>query len=101
MRGITAVGEIQYQSQYQSSPESLSINSNPNLNKGKYEKARKSDVIADLLAKKFNNEEYKGFYWRVASKLPESTIWNFVEQANKYGKNPERYFSYLCKKAGV
>ena len=90
----------QSQSQSQLSPESLLVNNNLNINKKDYTKIRRTETIADLLVSKFNNPEYKGFYWKVASKLPENTIWNYVEQA-KRGNSPARYFSYLCKKAGV
>lgn len=88
------------QSQYQSQSGSLFTNNNLNLNKNKYENHRRIETIADSLVSTFNNPDYKGFYWRVASKLPENIIWNYVEQANK-GNNPARYFSFLCKKAGV
>ena len=94
------MGAYQSQSQFQSSPESLLVNNNLNLNKRDYTKLRRTETIADLLVTKFNNPEYKGFYWKVASSLPENMIWNYVEQANK-GNNPARYFSFLCKKAGV
>lgn len=88
----------QSQSQFQS--PSFVKNSNLNLNIGKYSKIRLKEDIADKLVQQFNNPEYRGFYWNVANKLPEATIWKYVERASK-GNNPSRYFTYLCKKAGV
>lgn len=92
------MGTHQSQSQFQSL--SFVKNSNLNLNIEKYPKLRKKEQIADKLVQQFNNPEYRGFYWNVANKLSEATIWSFVEIAGK-GNNPSRYFTYLCKKAGV
>lgn len=98
--GITVVGTHQSQSQSQFQSLSFVKNSNLNLNIEKYSKLRLKEEIADKLVIQFNNPDFRGFYWNVANKLPEGTIWNLVEQASK-GKNPSRYFTYLCKKAGV
>ena len=100
------VANAQYHNQYQYRKESLDSNTNNNTNNntnigGKALDARRRENIADRLVLKFNNPGYKEFYCRVAWRLSEQTIWNYVEESFNKGRNPAKYFSFLCKKAGV
>lgn len=71
----------------------------------KYERSKKIDYIADQLVEKLGNQQYRGFYCKVALKLSESRIWNNYETAKKAaeakGQQPGKLFTYLCKKDGV
>jgi hypothetical protein len=43
------------------------------------------------------NDNFK-YYCFVAYKLTEAEIWQNVEKAQNKGKDPARYFTYLCKR---
>lgn len=68
------------------------INNNVNVY-GRNEK----DNIADKLVDELNNPVSRNFYCKVAWRLSEGQIWSNLEKA-KQGKNPRRYFTWLCKK---
>lgn len=56
------------------------------------------DAIADGIMRKLNAEpSNRPYYCKVAWNLSEAIINNNLEQALK-GNNPQRYFSWLCKR---
>ena len=60
--------------------------------------ARQVDTIADRIIRKLKaTEEYRAFYCKIAWKLPESQIDSNLEVALS-GSNPQRYFTWLCKR---
>jgi len=60
-----------------------------------------TNATAEYIMKKLGVNTYREFYCKVAWKLPEATINNNLEQALNKGNDPARYFTWLCKKAGV
>lgn len=56
----------------------------------------KQDRIADMLAERFNNWQYRTFYCKVAYALSEAQIMQMCEVADT-GRNPSAYFSWLAK----
>jgi hypothetical protein len=54
------------------------------------------DAIADKLVTELNNPGARLFYCKVAWTLSESDIYKNLEIA-KMGRNPQKYFSWLCK----
>ena len=73
-------------------------NDNVNDNDYKYVREKRVDNIADQLCDKFGDRTWRELYCKFARKLPEATIWDNFEQANRKGRNP-RLFSFLCKKS--
>lgn len=71
-----------------------------NDNDRKFDQSKRVEYIADRLVAIYGNQQFRGFYCKVAWKLSESKIWQNVEQANK-GSSPARLFTYLCKRDGV
>lgn len=57
---------------------------------------READLIADKLVKQLNNPVARAFYCKVAYKLSEAQIWNNLEKAQSVGRNPAKYFTWLC-----
>jgi hypothetical protein len=60
--------------------------------------AEQVDSIANKIVEKLNNPTRRAYYCKVAWTLPEQKIWNNLELAIEKGKNPQKYFSYLCNK---
>lgn len=58
----------------------------------------KVDAIADKLVGLFNNPTRRMFYCKVGWKLSEAQIWNNYELALSKGREPVKYFTYLCNK---
>lgn len=56
------------------------------------------DHMADQLVELFNNPGYRSYYCKVAAALSTGTIQNNIELAMR-GREPARYFSWLCTKA--
>ena len=94
------MSQRQYQYQYSKVPLDSNTSNNTNIAYS-HADARKKETIADRLVSIFKNPQYKEFYCRVAWKLSEATIWQYVEEALDKGRDPAKYFSFLCKKAGV
>lgn len=78
-------------------------NDNDNIPlRGKYQKAREVDRIADKLVTIFNNPGARPFYCKVGWKLSEAIIWQNVEKAQSVKKGSQvKLFTYLCKVSGV
>lgn len=80
------------------------FNTNDNVNNNdKYAKSKKVDEIADKLVEKLANPGARRFYCLVAYKLPEHIIWDNLDLALTYkgerkDYNPQRYFTWLCKR---
>lgn len=55
------------------------------------------NLIASKLSDKLNNPNGRLFYCKVAWQLPEAQIWSNLELALT-GRDPKRYFSWLCKR---
>lgn len=55
------------------------------------------NAIAEKLVNELNNPEAWEFYCKVAWRLSEATIYQNLEIA-KGGRNPQRYFSWLCNR---
>lgn len=64
------------------------------------DKSKCVDLIADKLVSLLNNPGSRIYYCKVAWSLPESVIWNNLEQAQA-GKSPSRLFTWLCQRSGV
>lgn len=68
----------------------------------RYEREREIDLMADMLAEKFNNPTYRSFYCKVARRLSPARIHLNIERAFAAKKgNPSKLFTYLCKVDGV
>lgn len=72
-------------------------NSNVNDNVSNNYPRNSKDETADYLVRKLGNERYRTFYCLVANRLSPATIHNNLEIAMTKGKNPAKYFSWLCK----
>lgn len=73
-------------------------NSNVNDNVKSHKTANQVDAIADRIMMKLSaNSTSREFYCKVAWKLSESIINDNLETALK-GNNPQRYFTWLCKR---
>lgn len=70
------------------------INNNVNDNVTEF----KVNHIAQTLTERLNNPSGRLFYCKVGWSLPESKIWTNLEIALEKGKDPKKYFSWLCKK---
>lgn len=55
------------------------------------------DGIADHIMEKLGATAYREFYCKVSWKLTEAQIFSNVEVALS-GNNPQRYFTWLCKR---
>lgn len=53
-------------------------------------------AIAQKLTDRLHNPSRYELYCKYAWRLSESLIWTNLETAEK-GRNPQRYFSYLCE----
>lgn len=74
------------------------VNDNVNTNVKLKRSTNQVDAIADRLMFKLNaDSNSRAFYCKVAWSLSEAVINNSLEQALK-GKNPQRYFTWLCKR---
>lgn len=71
------------------------LTNNVNDNGGRTE--AEVNAIAQKLVEKLGNPGARLFYCKIAWKLPESTIWRRLETAES-GKNPAKYFSWLCSR---
>lgn len=72
---------------------------NVNVNNNNTSNVNVSNVraTASKLAQTLNDPDSFKFYCKVARSLPESEIWNNVEQAQSKARNPAAYFTTLCK----
>ena len=59
--------------------------------------AKQVDGIADKIMEKLGATENRAFYCKVGWKLNENLIWSNIEVALS-GNNPQRYFTWLCKR---
>ena len=77
----------------------VSTTNNVNDNdRGKYQRSRQVDRIADDIIHRLGAEmRSRPFYCKVAWSLSEARIYNHLESALK-GRSPQRLFTYLCKK---
>lgn len=96
---VEAVSEILTNTKLNSN--SVSVNKNINNTKTLNTLPRTVSqvrLIANKIATELNNQSRLKYYYKIAWKLPESVIWNNLEQA-KTGRNPQRYFSWLCQQS--
>lgn len=56
------------------------------------------NFIADQLVGLFNNPGGRLYYCKVGWKLTEAQIWGNYETAAKSGREPVKYFSWLCSR---
>lgn len=70
---------------------------NRNNNDNDIDRAKRVDYIADKLVSHFSSPESRGFYCKIAWKLPENKIWLNLEKSAS-GKNPAGLFNWLCSK---
>lgn len=59
--------------------------------------AKQVDDIADRLMEKLQATDNRAFYCKVGWKLSEAQIFSNLEVALS-GNNPQRYFTWLCKR---
>ena len=55
-----------------------------------------TDVIAEKLVDKLQNPGGRMFYCKVAWHIPENKVWYYLDIALT-GRDPRKYFSWLCK----
>jgi len=60
--------------------------------------ASQVDSLADRMMAKLHATDNRDFYCKVGWKLSEAVINNNLELAVNKGKDPQRYFSWLCKR---
>lgn len=74
------------------------LNNNVQCNNVTKEQILRADRLADRIQSSLNADiTSRPFYCKVAYALSESQIINNLEQALR-GNNPQRYFTWLCKK---
>lgn len=69
-----------------------------NVNKINITNVNNVGYKAQRLVERLGDEHSRLFYYKVASRLPESVIENYLEQALK-GHSPPKYFTWLCQRA--
>lgn len=75
-----------------------STNNDIDNDRGRYERSKKVDVIADeIIARLGVGSTYRAFYCKIAWKLSEARIYSNLESALK-GNQPAKLFTYLCKR---
>lgn len=78
--------------------ESHNVNDNVKYT-NKHAKSKKVDDIADQLVTIFNNPQGRRYYCKIAWKLPESVIYQNVEQTRAEGvSDPKKLFTFLCQR---
>jgi len=83
-----------------SNNDNVRFNRNYNINDNVKSNKTENQVnaIADRIKQKLNaDDDSINFYYKVAWKLSESMINDNLETALK-GNNPQRYFTWLCKR---
>lgn len=73
---------------------------NDNVNLKQRTEAQVDAIANDVMQKLGASRDYRSFYCKIAWKLSDATIYNNLELALR-GKNPARYFTWLCKRSGV
>jgi hypothetical protein len=70
---------------------------NVNVNKTNTNNVINVRATALKLVDRLHDSDSFKFFCMVAWNLPESVIWNSLELAQAKGREPKKYFSFLCK----